>query len=287
MTPIVPPQTNTRRMLDYQNICLFAIIMSSALVGVPLFGHFYGYSWLDWTLFGVMYVVTGLGITVGYHRLLTHQSFSVPAGVRIYFLVTGGWAFENSALAWCSDHLRHHTKVDTAEDPYNAKLGFWHSHVTWLLHRDPYRTEKYRTPFLKDKWIVWQHRYYFLIVLMGWAIPAGIGYLHRGTIGAFSAFFLAVIFRTFMVLNSTFCINSLCHLWGKQSYGTSHTGRDSWWVSLITFGEGYHNYHHTFPRDYRNGTKWYNFDPSKWLIFSLSKVGATGGLIRMTPPGGS
>jgi len=97
--------------------------------------------------------------------------------------------------------------------------------------------------------------------------------LHGGWIGGLSCFMLAGVCRIFFVLNSTFCINSICHIWGAQPHGDGDSSRDSWWVSLVTFGEGYHNYHHMYLRDYRNGPKWYNFDPSKWFIFSLSKVG--------------
>jgi hypothetical protein len=106
------------------------------------------------------------------------------------------------------------------------------------------------------------------------------GYAYNGWIGGVGCFMLAGVGRIFLVLNSTFCINSVCHLWGSQPYSRSNSSRDSWWVSLITLGEGYHNYHHTFPRDYRNGLQWYNFDPSKWLIYVLSKLGLAEGLVR-------
>lgn len=267
--PILVPQT---RKFDYFAIMLFSIILVATVIGVPLFGYLYGYTWLDWTLFGVLYAVTGLGITVGYHRLISHRSFTCSAPVKIAFLIAGGWALENSAFKWCADHIRHHAKVDQEEDPYNAKRGFWYSHLFWIFLEDLYEDEKYTAIFKKDKWVVWQHRYYVPIVLSGLALPFLIGFLHNGWVGGFAAFILAGMGRTFVVLNSTFCINSICHLWGKQPNGSQNSSRDSGWISLITFGEGYHNYHHNHPRDYRNGPKWYNFDPSKWLIFSLFMV---------------
>lgn len=259
---------------DYATRLLFGVMAAGALVAVPAFGYFYGYSWLDWMLFGLLYMITGLGITVGYHRLISHRSFTCHTPVRVALLIAGAWAMENSALKWCGDHVRHHAFVDTDMDPYNAKRGFWWSHVVWIFYKYPLGiNDKYDISFRKDKWVMWQHRYYILIVLSGFALPALIGFLHRGWVGAASAFLLAGVARVFLVLNSTFCINSICHLWGKQPYDSDNTSRDSWWVSLITFGEGYHNYHHAFPRDYRNGPLWYNFDPSKWLIFVLSLVG--------------
>lgn len=258
---------------DYGTIVVFAVFSLAALLGAPLFSYFYDYTWLDWTLFGVFYIVTGLGITVGYHRLFSHRSFTCPDWVRLAFLIAGGWAMENSALKWCSDHVRHHAKVDQEEDPYNAKNGFWHSHLLWIFEKSAYDNDKYTAIFQKDKLVMWQHRYYLPILISGFVLPSLIGFLHRGWVGGLSAFLLAGVARTFLVLNSTFAINSVCHLWGQQPYNEANTSRDSWWVSLVTFGEGYHNYHHAFPRDYRNGPKWYNFDPSKWLIFTLMVIG--------------
>ena len=265
--PVVEKKAERKR--DNFALTLFITVSLVAVVGVPLFGYFFDYTWVDWTLFGLFYVITGLGITVGYHRLISHRSFTCPDPVRVAFLIAGGWALENSALKWCADHVRHHAKVDQEEDPYNAKKGFWHSHLLWIFFKDPNANDKYTAIFRKDKWIMWQHQNYAAVVISGLLIPAVIGFIHRGWVGAFSAFLLAGVGRTFLVLNSTFCINSICHLWGDQPFGDANSSRDSWWISLITFGEGYHNYHHNYPRDYRNGPKWYNFDPSKWLIFSL------------------
>lgn len=271
------------RPFNYMTITLFASIVVGAVIGVPAFGFIYGYTWLDWTLFGVLYMVTGLGITVGYHRLISHRSFTCAAWVKFALLIAGGWAFQNSALKWSSDHVRHHAKVDQEEDPYNASRGFWYSHVLWILMKDPYGSEKYAGPFRKDPLVVWQDKYYGPILLSGFLLPFVAGWLYGGWMGGLGCFLLAGVGRAFLVLNSTFCINSICHMWGKQPVSTENSSRDSWWVSLITFGEGYHNYHHSYPKDYRNGPKWYNFDPSKWLIFGLSTVGLAGNLYRVLP----
>jgi len=266
-------KSGLQQRLDYTTLGIFMLVSLVAVVGAPLFGYLYGYSAFDWTLFGIFYVVTGLGITVGYHRLISHRSFTCKNWVKVAFLIAGGWALENSALKWCSDHVRHHAKTDTDEDPYNAKRGFWYSHLLWVfmkdINPDLKAREKFKAPFLRDKWIMWQHRNYAFIVVSGLAIPFLLGLFHGGWMGACSAFLLAGVGRLFLVLNSTFFINSICHMWGDQPYGNANTSRDNWWISLLTFGEGYHNYHHNFPRDYRNGPKWYNFDPSKWLIFIL------------------
>jgi stearoyl-CoA desaturase (Delta-9 desaturase) len=283
MNAAIAGTSTLTRPIDYLAITFFSIIVAVALIGVPVFGIVHGYTGLDWILFGILYGVTGLGITVGYHRLISHRSFACSNSVKIALLIAGGWAFQNSALKWSADHVRHHAKVDQEEDPYNASKGFWYSHVLWLFLKDPYATDKYAAQFRKDPLVVWQDKYYSPILISGFALPFLAGFLHGGWMGGLGCFLLAGVGRSFLVLNSTFCINSICHLWGDQPNGTENSSRDSWWISLITFGEGYHNYHHAYPRDYRNGPKWFNFDPSKWLIFGLSSVGFASNLVRVNP----
>ena len=130
----------------------------------------------------------------------------------------------------------------------------------------------------QDPVAIWQHRHYAAIVLSGLALTFLIGFIENGVIGGIGCFLLAGVGRTFAVLNSTFCINSICHIWGNQPYGAKDSSRNSWWVSLITFGEGFHNYHHAYPSDYRNGPRWYDFDPSKWLIYVFYLMGLASGL---------
>lgn len=258
---------------SYPTILLFGVIVVSALIGVPLFSFTYGYTWLDWCMFGILYAITGLGITVGYHRLISHRSFVCADWVKVGFLIVGGWALQNSALKWGTDHIRHHAECDQDADPYNAQRGFWHSHCGWIFTDQRHSDEKYARRLRQDRIVMWQHRYYTPIFLSGMALPFIVGFLHAGWIGGLGCFMLAGVGRTFAVLNSTFCINSVCHLWGSQPHSRADSSRDSWLVSLLTFGEGYHNYHHAYPSDYRNGPRWYNFDPSKWIIYALSSFG--------------
>jgi len=267
---------------DYPTMFLFGLIVMATIVGLPVYAYFYDFSWVDWTMFITLYMITGLGITVGYHRLITHRSFKCPKWVEAAFLIAGGMALENSALRWAGDHIRHHARCDQKEDPYNATLGFWHSHCGWIFWKDPNRDPKYATRLLQDPLIMWQNKYYLPIVLTGLALPFVVGLIYNGWIGGIGCFLLAGLARAFFVLNSTFFINSICHIWGDQPHGTSDSSRDSWWISLLTFGEGYHNYHHMYQSDYRNGVRWYNFDPSKWLIWTLSKLGLAYDLRRQS-----
>jgi stearoyl-CoA desaturase (delta-9 desaturase) len=269
---------------SYGAIVLFSLVTLGALIGIPTYAYFYDYTWVDWALFAFLYVVTGLGITVGYHRLSAHRSFDCPNWVKGCLLIAGGWALENSVLKWAADHIRHHAQCDQEKDPYNAMRGFWYSHCGWIFFKDPHADEKYVSRLRQDPVVLWQHRYYVPIVLSGLALPFVVGYLYtHSLVGGLGCFLLAGLGRTFFVLNSTFCINSICHLWGRQPHTTADSSRDSWVVSLLTLGEGYHNYHHAHQRDYRNGPRWYNFDPSKWMIFGMSMVGAAWDLSRVQP----
>ena len=281
--PTASVETLTRQYC-YGTIFLFGLVTVGALIGLPTYAYFFDYTWVDWAMFGLLYVITGLGITVGYHRLLAHRSFDCPNWVKGCLLVAGGWALENSALTWAAAHIRHHAWCDEEADPYNAQRGFWYSHVGWIFFKDPYANDKRSmSRLLQDPLVLWQHRYYAPLVLSGLFLPFVVGYLYNGWVGGLGCFLLAGVGRTFFVLNSTFCINSICHLWGRQPHTRADSSRDSWVVSLLTFGEGYHNYHHAHQRDYRNGPRWYNFDPSKWMIFGLSKIGAAWNLCRVQP----
>jgi stearoyl-CoA desaturase (Delta-9 desaturase) len=271
-------------VFSWWTLGLFCAIAAATVVGIPLYGYYIGFTLFDWMLFLVMYMVTGMGITVGYHRLVSHQSFECPDWVKRCLLIAGGWALQNSALIWCADHIRHHARTDTDEDPYNVTRGFWHSHCGWLFYDTPHRTEKYEVRLRRDPVILWQHRYYWVIVVSGLAIPFVLGVLwHGGWMGGVSALLLGGLLRMFMVLNSTFTINSLCHMIGSQPHSSKDSSRDSWLISFVSFGEGYHNYHHTYARDYRNGPQWYNFDPSKWIIYTLSVMGLASNLRRLDP----
>lgn len=274
-------ESTIERQFSPGTFALFCAVAAGTMIGVPFFGIVYGFSLFDWVTFVILYIVTGMGITVGYHRLIAHRSFECHPWVKVALLIAGGWALQNSALTWCADHVRHHARTDQEEDPYNATKGFWHSHCGWLFFESPHRTDKYEKPLRKDPLIMWQHRYYWLIVLSGLALPFGLGFWHGGLMGGLSCFLLAGMLRMFMVLNSTFTINSLCHMFGSQPHSTQDTSRDSWLISLISFGEGYHNYHHTYARDFRNGPQWYNFDPSKWIICTLSLFGLATNLRRL------
>lgn len=229
------------------------------------------------------FISAGLSITLGYHRLFSHMAFQAAWPVRFLTLLFGSAAFEGSALEWCRDHRTHHKHVDHEEDPYDISKGFFHAHIGWLLFKLKSEPPFNNVADLKeDKLVMFQHNYYHLIAMfMGFVFPALVGYLYGGAHEALGAFLISGVARIVCVQHSTFFINSLCHCVGKRPYSSRCSARDSGFMALFTFGEGYHNYHHEFQHDYRNGVKPWQFDPTKWSIWLLNKFGLAKNLRRV------
>lgn len=265
--------------LAWKNIIFLVLTPLATFIALPFYLYHHGVTWLEIVVFFVFYYASGIGITMGYHRLFAHRTYEAHPIIKIPLLIFGALAFENSALKWASDHRHHHLHVDTHSDPYNAKRGFWHSHIGWVLHKEPDgRVYDNVSDLLEDKWVMWQDRYdKWLAAIVGWGIPLLIGFI----VGRPFGFFLwGALLRTVFVHHGTFFINSLAHICGHQTYDDRTTARDSWWLALFTFGEGFHNFHHRFQSDFRNGVRWYHWDPSKWLISLLSYLKLTWNLRR-------
>jgi stearoyl-CoA desaturase (Delta-9 desaturase) len=252
------------------------------LTAVPVYLWYFGADWFHFTTFAVLLVATGFSITLGYHRLFTHATFRARLPVRLFILIFGAAAFENSVLMWASDHRRHHKHVDHDEDPYDISKGFFHAHIGWLLFKLwPQPPFDNVADLKKDPLVMWQHRYiHSLAVLVSFVLPTLLGWLWDGWIGALGGFLIGGVAKVVVLQHGTFLINSACHTIGRQPYSTRCSARDSFLMALFTFGEGYHNYHHEFQHDYRNGVKPWQWDPTKWLIWSFSKIGLTSGLRR-------
>jgi len=229
----------------------------------------------------LFWLFTGMSITTGYHRLFSHKSYKTTPIVKLFFLLFGAGAFQYSVLKWCTDHRRHHLKVDQEEDPYNINKGFFWAHIGWLFIKED---EKYKDKFAadleKDPLIRWQHKYIIPIsIFMAFILPAIIGYFMGSILGGIA--FIGLL-RMIFVHHMTFFINSLCHMVGFQTYTDTNTAKDSPIMALFTYGEGYHNFHHFFQTDYRNGIRWYHYDPTKWVIKSLQFLGLAWDL-KLTP----
>jgi len=246
-----------------------------ALTATPAYIWHFGIDRFQIIFFFVMAIFTGLSITLGYHRLFSHITFHAHWAVRLFVIIFGAAAFENSVLLWCSEHRRHHKHVDHEDDPYDISKGFFHAHIGWLLFKiNPEPPFDNVADLERDPIVAWQHRHIHLLAfLMSFVFPALVGFAWGGAQCALGAFLIAGIARVVCVQHSTFCINSMCHTVGKRPYSTRCSARDSWLMALVTFGEGYHNYHHEFQHDYRNGVKPWQFDPTKWSIWLLNKLG--------------
>ena len=223
--------------------------------------------------------LTVFGISAGYHRLFSHRAYATGPVLRWLLLVLGAASFQTSALTWASTHRRHHRHVDHTPDPYNSTRGLWYSHVGWVLERLPESKERVPVPDLEsDPLLRWQHRHTILIgACAGLVVPGLIGW----TLGDFwGGFLFGGPLRLFFSYHLTFSINSFVHKFGTQPYSERNTSRDSRVIALLTMGEGYHNYHHTFPLDYRNGARWHEFDPTKWTVSCWESLGLAWNLKR-------
>ena len=264
------------------NVLVFSLTALGAVLAVPLYGILVnGYDGFEWAMFAVFGAASGTAITGGFHRLWAHRAYEAHPVVRVWFALWGAAALQNSVLNWCTDHRRHHRHVDDVErDPYAAPKGFWFSHLGWMLREYRRTTEDFSNvrDLQRDPVVMWQERHYLVLVLvMNLGLPALLGWLNGDLLGMV---LMAGLLRLVVVHHFTFFINSLAHMWGKRPYSDQTTARDNPWVAFLTFGEGYHNYHHSFQWDYRNGIRWWHFDPTKWMIRGLSAVRLTHGLKR-------
>jgi len=255
----------------------------TALLAVPPYLYYFGLDWFQVVLFLVFFAASSMSITLGYHRLLSHLAFKAKWPVKLGVLLFGASTFEGTALDWCSDHRRHHKFVDHDDDPYDITKGFFHAHVGWLLFKlRPDPPQDNVSDLQSDPLIAWQHRYCnYIGGFINLIVVPSIGWLWGGWQSALGAFLLSSVLRVVLTQHSTFCINSFCHWIGTRPYSSRCTARNSWIMALVTFGEGYHNYHHEFQHDYRNGVKPWQFDPTKWAIWTLSRLGLTSHLRRV------
>jgi len=242
-----------------------------AVLGCPAYFFFYGIATQTIALSVVMMIGTTLAITAGYHRLYAHSTYKAKRFYQFILLALGAATFQQSALKWASLHRSHHRFTDTDRDPYNIKKGFFYAHMGWImfwLRSIDYDNVKDLT---KIPLVMRQHNHF-----QSWAL--GFGVLMPVLVGAmygqvFEALLFGVAGRLFVVFQITFFINSFAHTFGTVPYGKDISARDNWMGAILTGGEGYHSFHHRFPHDYRNGVRWYHWDPSKWLIWLSSHLG--------------
>ena len=273
-----PVEAGPKRQWFWENILVLVMTHLLALCGIA-YVIFVSFSWWTIGLALLWLTLCVLSTTGGYHRLFAHRTYQASKGVRLFYLLFGAASGQGSALRWASDHRLHHAHTDEAEDPHNIKRGFWWAHVGWLLYRSPPLHLENTKDLQADPLIRFQDRFYLLLaVLVGFGVPTLLAAAWRDPLGGL---LLAGFLRLAIQYQATFSINSVAHWVGRQPYSKDTSARDSWVAAIVTLGEGYHNYHHTFPGDYRNGQRLHQFDPTKWWIWLLSKVGAAWDLRRV------
>jgi stearoyl-CoA desaturase (delta-9 desaturase) len=271
-----------RRERDWTNILFLLLTPVAGIAGTAYYASRYGVAWWEPALCLALFMTVGLSIGSGYHRCFSHRTYECHPAAEAVLLFFGAFALENSALRWSRDHRNHHRFVDTDRDPYNIQRGGLWAHILWVFYKEPADATFENVPdLLANPRVMWQHRWYRVIgVGLGLGLPTLVGALFGRPLGGL---LWGGFLRIVLVHHTTFCVNSVAHLFGTRPYSTENSARDNWLLAFFTHGEGYHNFHHKFPSDFRNGIRWYQWDPNKWCIRVLGLSGLARNL-RVTPP---
>ena len=243
-----------------------------------------------------MYLVTAVGITVGYHRLLTHRSFQTPKPLEYLFAVLGSMAVQGPVMSWVADHRKHHAHTDKDGDPHSPHVGhaggargvlagLWHAHTGWLISTQGRADwKRYAADLYEDPGMRLISRHFVPLVLVGLAIPALAGYLVSGTLaGAATGLLWGGLVRIFFVHHVTWSVNSVCHFLGSRRFDTDDHSTNVFWLALPSLGESWHHNHHAFPRSAVHGLRRWELDPSAIVISTMEKLGLARNVIRISP----
>ena len=267
---------------DWVNIAFLTFTPVIGILGTAAYTWLHGFHlWMPLLLAG-MYALVGFSICAGYHRYFAHKSYESSRAVQYVFAFFGAMAAQNSILWWASSHRVHHKYVDRDWDPYNIRRGFWWAHMVWIFFKNGGSDFENAPDLIENPVVMWQHRWHKVILILGgFGIPTLIGAAFGDPIGGL---LWGGFLRLVVVHHTTFFVNSLAHSLGEPQYNAEVSARDNWIVALLTLGEGYHSFHHRFPSDFRNGIRWYHWDPAKWLIRSLRWMGLATDLRTAPPP---
>ncbi len=271
----------------------FLAVLAGAVV---LWHHFLGAR--DLAIFGVMYMLSALGVTVGFHRLLTHRAFQTAPWLRYTLAVLGSLSVQGAVIDWVADHRKHHTFTDEDGDPHSPHAGagaglrgvfsgLWHAHVGWLFSTHGQASSKRFAPdLLKDPAMRWINRRFPLLALASLLVPFLAGLVLSGgslVAGGLSALLWGGLVRVFLVHHVTWSINSICHFFGRRRFDTEDHSTNVFWLALPSLGEAWHHNHHAFPRSAFHGLRWYELDPSGWLILGLERLGLAWDVVKVSP----
>jgi stearoyl-CoA desaturase (delta-9 desaturase) len=266
---------------DWVNISFLALTPVIGVLGTGAYALAFGVRWWEPLLFLVLFGLVSFSVTAGYHRCFSHKAYTSHPALQAYYLFFGAMALQNSALKWSADHRDHHRYVDKDWDPYSIRRGGLWAHIFWLFYKEPKERTYENAPDLQTNPLVrWQYRWNNWIgIVAGLGIPTLIGALFGRPLGGL---LWGGFLRIVVIHHTTFLVNSVAHLYGTRPYTEENSARDNGLLAFITNGEGYHNFHHKFPSDFRNGVRWYQWDPTKWLIAALHFSGLARDL-RKTP----
>jgi len=282
-TAELPPRERVTTSIKLVNIIVIVVPLLG-LVAAPFFLWGWGFSWTDLGLLIGMYVLTALGITVGFHRLFTHRSFETYAWVKFVFAVLGSMAVQGSLLKWVAMHRRHHQHSDTPDDPHSPHhhgsgvigllRGFWHAHIGWIFDPDPPDLDNYVKDLRKSRSLRVASAMWPFWIVLGLVIPALIGGLVKGSwLGVWTGLIWGGLVRIFLVHHVTWSVNSACHLWGFRPYDSGDESRDNVVFGVLAMGEGWHATHHAFPTSARHGLRWWQIDTSYYVIRMMNWMG--------------
>lgn len=269
---------------DWVNILFLTLTPVIGIAGTAAYTWYKGFQlWMPLLLIG-MYLAVGMSICAGYHRFFSHKSYEAHPIVQWFFAFFGAMAAQNSILWWSSSHRVHHKYADKDWDPYNIRRGFWWAHILWIFYRNDERDETFANSpdLLANPIVMWQHRWHKAVLIIGgFGVPTLIGAAFGDPLagllwGGFT--------RIVVIHHTTFFVNSLAHTLGKPAFNGEASARDNWLVAMLTLGEGYHSFHHRFPADFRNGIRWYHWDPAKWFIGTMRGIGLAKGLLTTPLP---
>jgi stearoyl-CoA desaturase (delta-9 desaturase) len=235
---------------------------------------------IHFILFLTLFVLTELGITLGFHRLFSHRAFVAKKSMVYLFGILGCMAAQGPILYWVSAHRQHHQHSDQEHDPHSpVRKGFWYAHIGWMLEHDPVMHRNLVRDLKNQPEILWMDRHYLKWLLLGFALPTLAAGLYLGSWqGAVLGFIWGGLFRMFAVHQCTWAVNSICHLFGHRAYHTHDSSRNNVMVAVFTMGEGWHNNHHAYPRSARQGLRWWQWDPTYYCIWVLQKCGLVKGV---------
>ena len=251
--------------------------------------------WSDLAVMAFMYVITGFGVTLGFHRLLTHRSFQTYRPVQYTLATLGSMSVQGPVMSWVADHRKHHAHTDEEGDPHSphghgggvrgALKGLWYAHMGWLFDRaGQAEHQRYARDLVEDPGMRAINRAFPWITLAGLLLPAGLGYLIDGTLaGALTGLVWGGLVRIFLLHHVTWSINSVCHFFGTRRFEVEDHSTNVFWLSVISFGESWHHNHHAFPRSAVHGLRWYELDPTAAVIRAMRRLRLAWNVVEITP----